>query len=909
MMCAAKYRDTSIGYGECEDPEVSKGRNFINMQKFSYVCLLEQVGKEDLARAGGKGANLGEMIRAGLPVPEGFVVLVDGYKKFVEENDLQTEISRLITETGVLNGNQDALKLKTTYLQERFERGEIPVDVKQEIGYVYDYLEKPRVAVRSSAMAEDLPGASFAGQYSTYLNIAGKEELYQAIKKCWASLWNERAVSYRAKQDIDDTGLAHGVVVQRQINSEKSGILFTANPVNGRRDQVSLSSSWGLGEAIVGGEVDPDQWIINKKDGKTVDEYIATKKVQTVRTEGGTVLAGVEKERQNEVTMDQEERKRLLDLACRVEEHYGFPQDLEWAYQGGRFYLVQTRPVTALFPMPEPEDTDDKLHVYINISLYSQGMHEPFTPLGLDLFMRMYLNVGRRMNRRYLREPVLWNKSAAGRLFFDITELIKLKKVQGELKTNPMFNKDPVTIDIIMHLLERDSEALSKPRTPVIKTVKGFFTKVNPWIIKYIFSSIPKLLYGKFFPGKALTRAFKYGDQVMADIERSKEGLDSRKDKLEFIERTSPDYILFIAFEIMFYGIVSLNYFDQARNLISKYAVDPEEVEKVEKAVPNCITTEMGLDMLQAAKRIDQAGEEPSPGHPEITYLLEKYGHRSVAEIDVGMPGWKEDPEYVTGLIRSYVEHKTYRQGIEKFYREQEEAEKAIENVVSRLKLQGAGRDAAKVRNWLKGHREMYGIREYPKFVLLKAIATYREILLEIGAELQEEGSLEHKGDVFMLTLKDLESGEKLQEKVRQNRWEYEKETKRASVPRIMTGTGETFYSAPPGEGDGPDKGVPVSPGYFEGTIKVLNTPGEAEKLNQGDIMVTAATNPAWTPLFMIIGGLIMETGGPISHGSVVAREYGIPAVVGVKNATTRFQDGQKVRINGETGELEILSG
>ena len=905
-MAAQRFEEENLTAGE---PEHAQGGMRLNSHEYKYVRLLEDISGQDLSLVGGKGANLGEMIKAGLPVPEGFVVLVEGYKKFVQENGLQNEICRLITEAGAINDNQDALKLKTANLQERFERGKIPAEIKNEIDQVYEYLEEPRVAVRSSATAEDMPGASFAGQYSTYLNIAGKEELHQAIKKCWASLWNERAVSYRTRQNIDDTGLAHGVVVQRQINSEKSGILFTANPVNGRRDQVSLSSSWGLGEAIVGGEVDPDQWVINKKDGDTVDEYIATKKVQTARTESGTELTAVEKERQDEVTLEWEERKKLLDLACRVEEHYGFPQDMEWAYEGGRFYLVQTRPVTALFPMPEPEDTDDKLHVYINISLYSQGMHEPFTPLGLDLFMRMYLNVGRRMNRRYLREPALWNKSAAGRLFFDITELIKLKKVQGKLKTNPMFNKDPVTIDIIMHLLERESEALYKPRTAVIKTVKGFFTKVNPWIIKYIFTSIPKLLYGKFFPGKALTRAFKYGDKVMADIERSKEGLDSRKDKLEFIERTSPDYILFIAFEIMFYGIVSLNYFDQARNLISKYAVDPEEVEKVEKAVPNCITTEMGLDMLQAAKRIDQAGEEPSPGHPEITYLLEKYGHRSVAEIDVGMPGWKEDPEYVTGLIRSYVEHKTYRQGIEKFYREQEEAEKAIENVVSRLKLQGAGKDAVKVRKWLKGHRELYGIREYPKFVLLKAIATYREILLEIGAELQEEGSLEHKGDVFMLTLKDLESGEKLQEKVRQNRWEYEKETKRASVPRIMTGTGETFYSAPPGEGDGPDKGVPVSPGYFEGTIKVLNTPGEAEKLNQGDIMVTAATNPAWTPLFMIIGGLIMETGGPISHGSVVAREYGIPAVVGVENATTRFKDGQKVRINGETGELEILSG
>ena len=875
------------------------------MQEHQFVRFLNDLGKEDLPSAGGKGANLGEMIRAGLSVPEGFAVLVDAYRKFVQENTLEKEIANLLSIAE--SGKSENLREAADRVRGLFVIGKIPAEILKEIDILYTAIGLPPVAVRSSATAEDLPGASFAGQYSTFLNVRGKEELYEAIKKCWASLWNERALSYRTKQSIDSKNLAHGVVVQRLIASEKSGILFTANPVNGRRDQLSLSSSWGLGEAIVSGEVDPDQWVIDKNTGETVSAYVASKKVMTLRKAGGTELVSVEPQKQTEVTLDEAERKELMDLALKVEEYFKSPQDLEWAFEESRFYLVQTRPITALYPMPKPEDQNDKLHIYLNASLYSVGTHEPLTPLAVDIWKNTYINIGRRINRKYYHEPVYWSKSAGGRLFLDITELIKLKQFQDRMFTDNKIDKDPVTIKLIMQLLEREKEELQKPKTPLLKSIINIIAKVNPWFIRFILASLPKILYGVLFPNRAIKKAYQFGSNKIAKLEEERKKLRITKEKLDFIERIGPENILFNSFEILFFGAVSLGFADKARKVIFKHGLDLSEVDKAERAVPDCVTTEMGMEMLQLAKQFDQNGEEPVQDHPEIKKFLLKYGHRANEEIDFGLPTWNEEPGYVVGLISSYIENKTYQYGIEKFYHDMEEAEQAIETLTGQLRAKGAQREANKVERWLRDYRKLYGIRELPKFMLLKTVSLIREILLEIGDELRAEGRLEQREDIFMVDTRDILSADLLHEKIRQNREEFLREIQRKAIPRIITSTGETFYSAIEDKDDDPNRGVPVSPGVVEGTVKVLDSPYESNNLKQGDILVTTSTNPAWTPLFLIIGGLILETGGPISHGSVVAREYGIPAVVGVKEATTRFKDGQRVRLNGETGSVEII--
>ncbi|ACB84341.1 PEP/pyruvate-binding domain-containing protein [Natranaerobius thermophilus] len=877
------------------------------MNNYKFIKLLENITKDDQSLVGGKGANLGEMINAGLPVPGGFVLLTTAYKRFVQTNGLQEKIDTLIKGIETRDDNLAELTQISEEIQNLFEQGDIPEDILEEIESSYQQIGEPEVAVRSSATSEDLPGTSFAGQYETYLNVLGKEELCKYIKKCWASLWNLRALSYRIKQKTNITDLAHGVVVQKLIYADKSGILFTANPVNGRRDQMLLNSSWGLGEAIVGGEVTPDQWILDKNNNEIVTEQIAKKEIMTIRQNQGIDHVKVPDEQQTQVTLDNEEVLQLLQLGSQVENYYGFPQDIEWAYSDDKFYLVQTRPITSLFPMPEPLDEGDDLRIYLNMSLYSQALHEPFTPMGEAFFTGMFKSFAKRINRDYQKKPVKWCKTAGGRLFIDLTELLRYERVREKFKNNPA-DKDPITTEALLQVVERNKDELIKNKKSPISVAFKMISKMNPWVIKFLLTSIHKVMYGVVSPDKAVTKAFEYGQSQIANIEQSRNQLTEIEDKLRYIEEVATRDIFVGLFEVVFYVSASTNYIKKAKAILKKYNEDTSQLDKVEQSVPNNVTTEMGMELLNIAKELGENGEQPDADHPQIREFLNKYGHRSSNEVDIGIPRWYEKPQYVVDLVQAYMDNKSYDDGISKFYQGMEEAQQVIGNITNRLREQGGHKDAKKVKKLLENYRKMFGVRELPKFYLTKAFSILREMLKDIGTELQQQGKLDDKLDIFFVNFHDLKSMENLKEIVTENKEKYFREMQRPSVPRIMTNTGESIYSAAvDNESEGVYSGVPVSPGVIEGVVRVINHPEEGSKLKKGEILVTKGTNPAWTPLFLKISGLIMETGGPISHGSVVAREYGLPAVAGVSAATDRLVDGQKVRLNGETGNVEIL--
>lgn len=876
-----------------------------NINSIRYTERLQDVSRKDFLRVGGKGAGLGEMISAGLPIPVGFVLLTNSYQRFVTANNIGQEIDNLLRE--VDNDDPERLEDASYKIRQLFEQSEIPRDVLAAIDRAYEQIGSPEAAVRSSATVEDLQGASFAGQYDTFLNVKGKDDLYQCVKKCWGSLWNARALSYRLKQNIDHMGLTQGVVVQKLIDAEISGILFTANPINGRRDQMLLNASWGLGEAIVGGDVTPDQWILDRKNRQIAEEKTGTKEIMTGRKEAGTELLEVPEEKRKQVTLGQEEVLALLKLGEKAEEHFGFPQDIEWAFHESKFYLLQSRPITSLFPMPEPQETGEELRIYMNVMLYYQAMYAPLTPMGEDMWRKAYINAA--LNIKHRKKPVRWLKSTKGRLFIDLTEPCRYNIMWQALRNNPpSVDTEPITTKVLLQVLERNKGELLKHKKFAIKTIFEIATKINPWLIKFIIGSLPKTLYGVMSPQAATTKAFQYGNYQITAMKQDREKLQTREEKLEFIEHNIHKVIYMVPQGTLLYVMISFSNIDKARKILCKHAVDPLELDKVEKAVPHSVTTEMGMELLQIAQKLDQAGEQPAPDHPRIKQFLTKYGHRSCQEVDTGVPRWEEDTGYVVSLIQSYMDNKTYQEGTEKFYRDMEEAEKAIISITTKLKEKGAGRDAHKVERLMRNFRAMYGARELPKYFLTKGIGLLRDTLMEIGAELQAEGRLDHKKDIFFVRFQDIRSGGKLQELVKQNSEEYRRELQRTPVPRVMTSTGETIYSAIERESDHAIWGLPASPGAYEGTVRVLKHPEEGYRLKKGEILVTAATNPAWTPLFLKIGGLIMETGGPISHGSVVAREYGIPAVVAVREATTRFEDGQRVRIDGESGMIEILS-
>ncbi|UMZ72795.1 PEP/pyruvate-binding domain-containing protein [Natranaerofaba carboxydovora] len=882
-----------------------------NEQK--YVKSLEDVTKKDFLYAGGKGTNLGEMITAGLPIPEGFVVLTNAYRRFVEGNNLAEKIKGLLSDIEDLDNQEEdsfsQIERISQKIKRLFEAGKIPDDIIEDINYMYEVLGEASVAVRSSATAEDLPGTSFAGQYNTYLNIRGREQLHKSVKDCWASLWNARALSYRVKQNIKNEGLAHGVVVQKLIDAEKSGILFTANPVNGRRDQMLLNSSWGLGEAIVGGEVTPDQWVMDKKNKKILEEKIAKKEIMTIRNDKGIEFVEVTRKDQESRTLDSNEVMELLELGDKVEKYFSSPQDIEWAYRDGKFYLVQSRPITSLYPLPQPEDYDKGLRIYMNFNLYSQAMPEPFTPVGEAMFKEMFVGVSKLVNKDYKRKPVNWVKSAGGRVFLDVTEPFKYERIQERLKNNPA-DKDPVTIRTLIELIDKNKDELLKNKKSAMKILTGIITKMNPWVIKFCITSLYKVMYGVISPQKAVSKSYQYGENFVSSIENKKKELKTIEEKINYIANESPKELFIGLFEVVFYVSASSTYLDRAEKIMKKHLEDTSELDKVEKSVPNSVTTEMGMELLGIVKKLAEKKEEPTLDHPEVKNFLNKYGHRSSLEVDLGIPRWYEEPQYVLNLIESYIENKNYDEGLDKFQQGKKEAEEAIVNITNKIKEKGANRDAKKVEKLLRNFREMFGIRELPKFYLTKSFGILREMLMDIGEELKREGRLEDKKDIFYLRFDEITSDRDLREIVDKNKEKYQRDLQ-MNAPLIMTSTGESIYSGlsteKGEEGTNYYIGLAVSPGIYEGRVKVLNRPEEGKKLKKGEILVTKGTNPAWTPLFLKIGGLVMETGGPISHGSVVAREYGVPAVAGVREATTKLQDGQLVRINGETGSVEVI--
>ncbi len=864
---------------------------------FHYVKELKNVRKKDFDSVGGKGANLGEMLGSGLPVPGGFVVLTDAYRKFVRENGLEETISAVFEKNPE---TPEEIEAAAVEIKSGFKNGTIPAEVAEEIDAIYKKLGEPVTAVRSSATAEDLPGMSFAGQYSSYLNVSGREDLHRAVKNCWASLWNGRAVSYRKKQSIGNHDLAHAVVVQELVDAEKSGILFTANPVNGRRDQILLNSSWGLGEAIVGGDVTPDQWVIQKDTGEKVESVTAEKKVMTLRRKHGIELVEVPDEKQKEVTLDDEECKTLLDLAIKTEDYFGSPQDIEWAYKNGRFHLVQSRPITSLYPLPKKIPGKDGLRIHLNINNYSQAMKEPFTPMGAEVVREMARDLIRRMGRKDpdAEETLWWFQNVGGRIFLDLTEVVRKPKTWRKLENNPA-DKDPVTSLALLQLLERNREEVTGKKS------RGFLSVLNLRILRYLVGAARKFRMGKKSAVNAREAAIEYGDALIRKCREESGKLETIEDRLSFIERSVGELFL-KCFEVVFFVSASSRYIEKARKLMSCCFDDFSDLATAEKAVDHSVTTEMGMAILKMAADLDSQGRRATPDCPEMMSFLEKYGHRNTIELDVGIPEWKEDPSYVVDLVNTYIDNRTYADGLNRFESAQREAEAAIPRIREKMEAAGYKAKGKKVEKLLRDFRAMFGVRELSKFYIRHALSIYREQLLKVGEELCAEGRMKDPHDVFFVTFADIRSGENLHETVVQNKETYRKEMN-LKAPRIMTSTGESIYSASMEASENTLMGIPVSPGVYEGRVKILASPEESGQLQTGDILVAEGTNPAWTPLFLKLGGLIMETGGPISHGSVVAREYGLPAVAGVVNATTLLKNGEMVRINGETGSVELM--
>lgn len=880
-----------------------------------------------LETAGGKGLNLARLTRAGFPVPHGFIVPTSAYRAFVTANGLQENIQNQVR--GINADDMQALDGASEHIRAAFSAGKIPADIAEAITQAYTALnrqskienQKLSIAVRSSATAEDLPDLSFAGQQDTFLNVIGADALLKAVVDCWSSLWTARAIGYRIRNHIDQGEAALAVVVQEMIPSEASGVLFTANPLSGLRSEAVIDATLGLGEALVSGQVEPDHYVVDTRAGGIVAKTLGQKKISTRGKSGGGVET-VQEDASSKQALSDAQILELAALGARVQDEYGSPQDIEWAFAGGRLYLLQARAITSLFPIPEV--VFDPLKVWFSFGAV-QGLVGPMTPLGIDTIRHFVSGGAGLFGIRVAYDQLDVFAVAGERIWIKVSDAMR----------HPLGLR---VMKIFMEFIEPSSAQIVRglAQEPQMKAGQG----------KLKFSTLHRL--GGVL-GPALLRMLGNilrPEKARADIEASIETYlktaqlppaADRFGRLEnavsFVEQrvaTALPFLLPQFIPIFGPSIASLN-------LLTEVAGEENRglALEVTRGLPGNVTTEMDLALwatastiqadAQAAELFRNAdapqlasrylkGDLPEAAQRALADFLERYGMRGVGEIDLGQPRWREEPTPVIRTLQSYLQIDPQSAPDAVFARGAQAAQEAIEKLAATARRQPGGWLREKLaRGAARRVRSMMGARESPKFFAIRMMGIARQALLAVGKEFAAAGALERADDVTFLTLPELRELSQDQPRdwktlVAQRRAAFERELRRRQVPRILVSDGRAFYEGLGAQTDSGDviSGSPVSPGVVEGNVHIIFDPRGAQ-LAPGEILVCPGTDPAWTPLFMAAGGLITEVGGMMTHGSVVAREYGIPAVVGVHQATQRLKDGQKIRVDGTTGKISVL--
>ncbi|MDN7242667.1 phosphoenolpyruvate synthase [Planococcus sp. N028] len=868
-----------------------------------YVLDFQEIDKEDIWLVGGKGLNLAELAKIPrIRVPNGFCVTTEAYKKMIEQ---YPEIRELIEHLGDLT-LEDTVQIRelSQLIRQTIEKTVIPPAVTEEIRrYFLNLGENFFYAVRSSATAEDLPTASFAGQQDTYLNVNGERAILHHIRKCWASLFTERAIVYRIQNGFDHRKVYLSVVIQQMVYSEASGILFTADPVTSNRSVLSIDASFGLGEALVAGIVTADNYKI--REGKIIEKTIAEKEIAIYPLKnGGIDKREIATSQQKNQTLTDEQILLLETLGRKIEGHFRSPQDIEWCLVDGVFHFVQSRPITTLFPLPDK--MDGKLRVYLSVG-HQQMMTEPIRPLGISFF-------------NFLSEYQI--NEAGGRLFVDLTHDLASPLSRRAIMAS-MRKNDPLSHNALLTFLNRNKPLPKGKR--MLKLGKDRFS----WAL----------------PGE-LMRLYRTNDTDVvrhliaeneASIKRLKQDIQpvSGDELFDFIEQDLKKELIRILYNYKSMAAILIGVYASywLNDKMEKWLGEKNAADALTQAVPNNVTSEMGLALLDVSDVVrqyprvvaylEQARDENFFEELEahiggiqasaaIKNYLEKYGVRCSGEIDITNPRWSEQPTALVPMILSNIQNFEPNARLAKLDKGQKEAKAKEQDLLQRLeKLPQSKKKVKTTRKQIGLLRNFIGYREYPKFAFIQRFFFYKQALMKEAALLEQKGVLKAKEDVFYLNFDEFRKAvrtERVNTRVIEQRKAEYAYYEKLTPPRVMTSEGETIsgHYAVENLPDGAMAGVAVSSGIAEGRARVVLKMEDAV-LEKGDILVTVFTDPSWTPLFVSIGGLITEVGGLMTHGAVIAREYGLPAVVGVDNATKQIKDGQRIRINGSEGYVEIL--
>jgi pyruvate,water dikinase len=853
----------------------------------AYVLGFQEVDRADIGMVGGKGANLGELSRLeGIRVPDGFCVTTEAFKRVM---GAAPAIGGLLDRLALLKAeDREATQELAAAIRGVIEGIAIPEDVQEAITrFLAGLGEQEACAVRSSATAEDLPAASFAGQHDSYLNVIGQPAILKHVSRCWASLFAERAVAYRLQHGFDHRKVHMAVVVQKMLLPQAAGILFTADPVTANRKVASIEAGFGLGEALVSGLVNADGYKV--RDGQVIEKAIAKK----------------QPERQDRPVLTDAQIVRLARLGRQIEGHFGQPQDVEWCLVEDELHIVQSRPITTLYPIPEAGDQGN--HVYVSVG-HQQMMTDPMKPLGLSLWQ---LTAARPMY------------AAGGRLFVDLTK--ELASPAGrDVILGVLGRSDPLIKDALTTLIERSDFIQSSPGDPKAPgpgqgkpgmSAAGFQAQIE---------DDPAIVADVIARSQASIEALK------RDI-RTKSGTDLLDFILEDVRLSRQGVTDPRSFGLILAGMNAASWINEQ---MMAWLGEKNAADKFSQSVPNNVTSEMGLALLDVADVIrphpevvaylQHAKDEgflegllPLDGGPEahdaIRAYLDKYGMRCVGEIDVTRTRWREAPTTLVPLILSNIKTFEPGAGSRKFEQGRQEASKKEQELLERLKqLPDGERKAGETQRMISRLRTFIGYREYPKYGIVNRYFLYKQALLEEAGRLVRAKVLHEQEDIYYLTLQELREvvrTHKLDDQVIGKRKAEHERHRKLTPPRVLTSDGEIVAGAYKRADLPADAlvGLAVSAGVVEGRARVLADMADAG-LEAGDILVTAFTDPSWTPLFVSIKGLVTEVGGLMTHGAVIAREYGLPAVVGVENATRLIKDGQRIRVHGTDGYVEILA-
>jgi pyruvate,water dikinase len=874
-----------------------------------------------LAVVGGKAANLGELTSVGLPVPPGFCLTTGAYSLVAAGAQLEPVLEEL---DALPVGATDRMATLAAAARARLLAAPMPAAVTDAVLRAYAELgdERSPVAVRSSATTEDLPFASFAGQHETYLNVVGPDRVLDAVRHCWASLWTDRAVTYRTSNELDHGGARLAVVVQRMVAAEVAGVMFTADPVTGRRRQAVIDASPGLGEAVVSGAVNPDHFVVDTATGRILQLRLGDKRLRINATAGGGTERVELSPGSGEACLSDQQLRALTQLGATVEAHYGAPQDTEWAIDsGGTIWLTQARPITTLYPLPAGAMVSGQdLRAYFCGSL-AQGLHRPLTPMGLAIFPLVGSSMARLAGvppPDVLAEPAIVTQAGL-RLFLDITAIVRSRAGQA-IAPRILGVMEARSAAVIRRLSQDPRWAVDRASGPFVRGAVRVLVR----------SGAPlRALEAVIRPAAARARVWRIQDEIVAATKPPPGATDA--DRLALVERVVVQRVVLIPIRtapVVVPGFLTLAL---VRRLLGDQ-VTGDELQSVLRGLPHNPTTDMDLQLWELAQRLraDPAarrafaddpperlaeryltGALPPVAQDGMAGFLATYGHRAVAEIDVGLPRWSEDPTHLMGVLANYLRLEDPDLAPDaQFRRAAAEAEAMITELVRRAGRR-SGLRSRLVALALDRTRQLVGFREMPKYLLVVLLARIRELLWPVGEELARTGRIERAEDVFFLDLRETGQalrGEDAAERVESRKAAYAQELRRRHVPRILLSDGtepEAEVAAPSGPVTGALSGTPSSAGTVTARARVILDPVGA-RLEPGEILVAPSTDPGWTPLFLTAGGLVMEMGGANSHGAVVAREYGIPAVVGVARASERIRTGQVITVDGSTGTVII---